>query len=98
MKRLLIPFIALALCQPAHASIDIAKIQAPKIQRHLDAIAPLAEKGLYNAACSEAASAELLIRLNYSALTSIDPLWADLYANTMAIGQNLCGPYHPQFN
>ena len=32
-----------------------------------------AKRDFFNGACSEAASAELLICLNYSALTSIDP-------------------------
>ena len=90
MKRLLIPFIALALCPPAQAldmSVEIAKLQIPKIQRHQDASIELHDKGLLDAACSENESAKLLMQMNYSALVSINPIWGELYENSVEISE-----------
>ena len=90
MKRLLIQFIALALCSPAQAldmNVEIAKLQIPKINRHLDAVSSLRDQGLLDAACSENQSAKLLIQFNYSALVSLNPLWHDLYENTVQVSE-----------
>ena len=94
MKRLLIPFIALALCPPAQAlDMSICNRTAADSENSVDTIGAdgqLRDNGLLDAACSETESGNLLntqfndVKTGQHAIG----LWGDKYENSVEVSES----------